>query len=58
VPIPAGGHSVFTQHQSRDTETDESSGQSGALLEISYFTDEFAFRNILPYYFGTGEDDE
>jgi hypothetical protein len=25
---------------------------------ISYFTDQFAVHNILPYYFGTGEDEE
>ncbi len=66
MPIPAGGGggSVLTQHQSSDTETDGqrktrdgSSYQPGALLQISYFTDEFTVHNILQYYFGTGEDD-
>jgi hypothetical protein len=32
--------------------------QPGALLEISYFKDEFALCNILQYYFGTEEDAE
>jgi hypothetical protein len=40
------------------TTCDGSSVQPGALLEISYFTDEFALCNILQYYFGTEEDDE
>ncbi len=62
-----GGGSVLTQHQTRDTETDGqrnprdgSSGQPCALLEISYFTDEFAVCNILQHYFETGDriDDE
>ncbi len=52
-------------HQSRDTETespcntqDGLSGRPGSLLQISYFTDEFAVHSILKHYFGTGEDDE
>ncbi len=32
-----------------------SSGRPGTLLQISYFTDEFAVHNILQYYFGTEE---
>ncbi len=69
MPIPAGGGSVLTQHQPHDTEMDGqcnthdgSSGRPGALLEIEYFTDEFAvhsqytiFHNII---FGFGEDNE
>jgi hypothetical protein len=50
VPIPGGGGSVLTQHQSRDTEMDGqhntrdgSSGRPGALLEISYFADELQY---------------
>ncbi len=68
LSIPVGGEgggSVLTQHQSHDIETDgqhntpdESSGRPGALLEISYFTNEFAVRNIVQYYFGSEEDDE
>ncbi len=63
--IPAGEGLVLTQHQSRDTEMDGqrntrygSSGQLSALLEMSYFTDKFAVRNILQYFFGSGEDDK
>jgi hypothetical protein len=59
VSVPAGG-SVLTQHKPRDLEThgqhktrDGLSGLPGTLLQISYFTDEFAVRNILQYYFGT-----
>jgi hypothetical protein len=66
VPIAVGeGGSVLTQHQSCDMKMDSqcnthdgSSGQPSALLQISYFTDEFAVHNILQYYFGTGEDYE
>jgi hypothetical protein len=65
VLIPAGEGLVLTQHQSRDTEMDGqrntrygSSGQLSALLEMSYFTDKFAVRNILQYFFGSGEDDK
>jgi hypothetical protein len=64
MPLPAGGGSVLTQHQSRDMETDcqcnthdGSSGPPGTLLQISYFTHEFTVHNILQCYFGTGEDE-
>ncbi len=56
------GGSVLTQYQSRDTETDgqrnthdRSSGQPGALPEISNFTQN-AVRNILQHHFRSGED--
>jgi hypothetical protein len=59
------GGSFLSKHQSHDIEADGqcnthdgSSGKSGTLLQISYFTDKFAVHNILQYYFGTGEDNK
>jgi hypothetical protein len=61
VPIPGGGGSVLTQHQSHDPEMDSqcntrdgSSGRPGTVLEISYFTDGFAVHNILNIILGLG----
>jgi hypothetical protein len=55
MPIPVGGASVLTQHQSHAVETDSqcntrngASGQPSALLDISYFTGELQY--IIFYY--------
>jgi hypothetical protein len=67
VPLPVGGGlgSHPTPFTYSNTETDgqqntrdRSSGQSGALLQISYFKGEFTVHNILQYYFGTWEDNK
>jgi hypothetical protein len=63
IAYTAGGGSVLTQHQSRDTETgygqhnthDGSSGRPSALLEISCFTRECSTPNFTIIILGLGK---
>jgi hypothetical protein len=64
VRLCAGGY-VLTQHQSRDTETDDqrdtrdgSSGRPGALLQISYFPANLQYTIFYNIIWGLGEDDK
>ncbi len=57
-----GGGSVLTQHQSRDTETDQStpycdgsSGRHGTLLQISYFTANLQYTIFYKIILGLGK---
>jgi hypothetical protein len=63
VLLCEGGGSALTQHQSRDSETvsqcnihDRSSGQPGALLQISYFRSNLLYTIFHNISLGLGED--